>query len=84
MSEQINPVPAEERESASGLLLSVKPLHEDTKLYAESNEPIVEDINEDEPGVDEPIVEDLEQDEPIVEDNVSNDADANDTADADG
>ena len=33
MSEQVNPVPAEEPES-SGLLLSVEPLHEGSKLSA--------------------------------------------------
>lgn len=33
MSEQVNPVPAEERE-ASGLLLSVEPLNEGTRLSA--------------------------------------------------
>src|SRR4051812_45439135 len=34
MSEQVNPVPAEERESSSGLLLSVEPLEKSAKLYA--------------------------------------------------
>lgn len=34
MSEQVNPVPAEEREPSSGLLLSVEPLETSTKLYA--------------------------------------------------
>jgi hypothetical protein len=34
MSEQVNPVPAEERESSSGLLLSVEPLEKSEKLYA--------------------------------------------------
>jgi hypothetical protein len=34
MSEQVNPVPAEERESQSGLLLSVEPLEKGAKLYA--------------------------------------------------
>lgn len=34
MSEQINPVPAEERDAESGLLLSVEPLAKDAKLYA--------------------------------------------------
>jgi hypothetical protein len=34
MSEQVNPVPAEERETSSGLLLSVEPLEKSTKLYA--------------------------------------------------
>lgn len=34
MSEQVNPVPAEERESSSGLLLSVEPLEKSHKLYA--------------------------------------------------
>jgi hypothetical protein len=34
MSEQVNPVPAEENESSSGLLLSVEPLEKSTKLYA--------------------------------------------------
>ncbi len=83
MSEQINPVPAEERESSSGLLLSVKSLHEDTTLYAETpeddadgeDEPIVEDLEQDEPGVDEPIVEDTTGDQLPSQD---------DDADADG
>ncbi len=34
MSEQVDPVPAKDNESPSGLLLSVEPLREGTKLYA--------------------------------------------------
>lgn len=34
MSEQVNPVPAEEREASSGLLLSVESLEKSSKLYA--------------------------------------------------
>jgi hypothetical protein len=34
MSEQVNPVPAEERESSSGLLLSVEPLEKSATLHA--------------------------------------------------
>lgn len=34
MSEQVNPVPAEESEPSSGLLLSVEPLEKSSQLYA--------------------------------------------------
>ncbi len=34
MSEQVNPVSSEERDSSSGLLLSVEPLETGNKLYA--------------------------------------------------
>ncbi|HKS29313.1 MAG TPA: hypothetical protein VJS44_15900 [Pyrinomonadaceae bacterium] len=34
MSEQVNPVPAEDRDASSGLLLSVEPLESGEKLYA--------------------------------------------------
>lgn len=83
MSEQVNPVPAEEREASSGLLLSVEPLEKSEKLYA--TDTTDGGADSDVTGADTDTTDASDTDgTDLVSDSDGSDADGTDASDADG
>ena len=75
MSEQVNPVPVEETDSSSGLLLSVEPLKESAKLHA--TDTVDGGADSDVTGADTDTTD-------ATDDTDASDSDGTDASDADG
>lgn len=86
MSEQVNPVPAEETESSSGLLLSVEPLENSHKLYA--TDTVDDGADSDVTGADTDTTDKSDSDGTDSPDtdgtDAGSDSDGTDTTDSDG